>query len=139
MAARKSSLEAELEAITREFVARIISTLRNASFAEVASLSPTLERPRISIPRPKRSAPALSAPEEPARARRPRQGADKRAELREHIVQALRQSGSPMGVRALSSQLHVAPDLLAVPLKELRAEGRVAKHGDKRNTTYSVA
>jgi hypothetical protein len=41
-------------------------------------------------------------------------------------------------VRALSSELGVAPDLLATPLRELRAAGRVTKHGDKRATTYSV-
>jgi hypothetical protein len=43
-----------------------------------------------------------------------------------------------MGVRALSSELGVAADKLAVPLRELRSAGKIRKHGEKRATTYSV-
>jgi hypothetical protein len=42
-------------------------------------------------------------------------------------------------VRALAEELGVDAGLLAVPLKELRAAGKVRKHGEKRATTYSIA
>ena len=42
-----------------------------------------------------------------------------------------------MGVRAIASEVGVAADVLSAPLRELRAEGRIDKHGDKRSTTYS--
>src|SRR5436305_681801 len=63
--------------------------------------------------------------------RGPRQTADRRAELGERVLKALERAGEPMGVRALSSELAVAADLLAAPLRELRAAGRIAKHGEK--------
>jgi hypothetical protein len=126
---KTSSLEADLTALTQEFVARIVETIRNASFAEVAALG---SRAEVKIERPRRPAPPLTE------RRRPRQTADKRAELSDRVLRALINAPSPMGVRALSSTLNVAPDLLAVPLKDLRAEGKIAKHGDKRNTTYSA-
>ena len=52
-------------------------------------------------------------------------------------MKTLTEAHKPLGVRALSSELGVAPDLLAVPLRELRVAGRIQKHGEKRNTTYS--
>jgi hypothetical protein len=67
-----------------------------------------------------------------------RQTAQHRAELGDRVVHALEQAKGPLGVRALSSELGVAPDLLAAPLRELRAAGRITKHGDKRATTYSA-
>jgi hypothetical protein len=130
---KRSSLEADLTALTQEFVARIVETIRNASFADVAALGKP--QPELRIERPKKPAPPLTTSEK----RRPRQTADKRAELSDRVLRALTDAGAPMGVRALSSTLNVAPDLLAVPLKELRSEGRITKHGDKRNTTYSAA
>jgi hypothetical protein len=131
-------LEAQLTALTQEFVAKLVDALRNASFAEVAQLSGGHGR-----------SPATQAETRPRAARGPgrppspggsgRQNAASRAELGERVVGALRSSGRPIGVRDLSSQLGVAPDLLAVPLRELRAAGKVRKHGEKRSTTYSVA
>jgi hypothetical protein len=53
-------------------------------------------------------------------------------------MKTLRDAGQAMGVRALSSELGVAPDKLAVPLRELRAAGKIHKHGEKRSTTYSA-
>jgi len=44
-----------------------------------------------------------------------------------------------MGVRALSNELGIPPDHLAFPLRELRAAGKIRKHGEKRSTTYSAA
>ena len=136
-----SRLEEELEALMVEFVARIVATLKSASFGEVASLAPSEGALRgVSIPRAKRAAPALTLPSDRARGgRRPRQDADKRAELGERVMATLSKAASPLGVRALSSELGVAPDLLTAPLKELREAGRIAKHGDKRSTTYSAA
>jgi hypothetical protein len=98
--ATTSHLEEELEALTVEFVGRIVATLKSASFGDVAALSPTLDGARVSL---------------------------------------LSKASSPLGVRALSTELGVAPDLLTAPLKELRDAGRIAKHGDKRATTYSIA
>ncbi len=130
-----STLEAQLTALTHEFVARLIEAIRNASFAEVAGLS---ARPRRSTDaaRPKPSAPIATAS---GKAGRARQTASHRAELGERVVDALRGASAPMGVRALSSGLGVSPDRLAGPLKELRAAGKIRKHGDKRSTTYSAA
>jgi hypothetical protein len=54
-------------------------------------------------------------------------------------MKTLRDAKAPMGVRALSGELGVAPDVLAVPLRELRSAGKIRKHGEKRNTTYSAA
>jgi hypothetical protein len=131
-----STLEAQLTALTREFVARLVEVIRNASFADVAGLSaspargPDESRPRRGAPRPTVG----------SRAGKPsRQTASHRAELGERVMAALRGSSAPMGVRALSSELGVVPDRLAVPLKELRTAGKIRKHGDKRSTTYSAA
>lgn len=130
------TLEAQLTALTQEFVARLVDTIRNASFADVASLSPA--RPGGSGTG-RRSAPApVTQPQPPAR-RGGRQTAAGRAEIGERVITALRDASEPMGVRALSSRLGVAPDVLAVPLRELRAAGKVRKHGEKRSTTYSAA
>jgi hypothetical protein len=131
-----STLEAQLTALTREFVARLVEVIRNASFADVAGLSasaargPDESRPRRGAPRPA----AGSRPGKPSR-----QTASHRAELGERVIEALRGSSAPMGVRALSSELGVVPDRLALPLKELRTAGKIRKHGDKRSTTYSAA
>jgi DNA-binding transcriptional ArsR family regulator len=129
------TLEAQLTALTQEFVAKLVDALRNASFAEVAQLSAahgTAQPP--------------SRPREPRGPRRPpsaaqagRQTAATRAELGERVVGALRTLPQPIGVRDLSSRLGVAPDVLAVPLRELRAAGKIRKHGEKRSTTYSAA
>jgi hypothetical protein len=127
----KSALEERLEAITREFVQQIVATIRNASFADVAGYAPEAGRTARRPPPPTR----VEAVPKAAR----RQGADRRAELSERVVDALRSAGGPLGVRALSSDLGVPPDALAKPLRELRAAGRVAKHGEKRATTYSLA
>jgi hypothetical protein len=127
-----ATLEAALTALTQEFVARLVDAIRNASFAEVATLSlpaagaaraPRASRPQVSTPRPSRG----------------RQTAAGRAELGEQLVGVLRKAAQPMGVRALSSELGVPADKLAVPLRELRAAGKVRKHGEKRSTTYSAA
>lgn len=128
-------LEEAIESLTREFVGRLVDAIRNASFAEVASLS--------SAPARARSEPRAAAPKaRPAREARPhktRQTADRRAEMGDRVLRALGQAGAPMGVRALASDLGVPTDVLAAPLRELRAAGRIRKHGEKRATTYSVA
>jgi hypothetical protein len=51
----------------------------------------------------------------------------------------LSSAGKPIGVRALAGELGVDPGKLAVPLRELRAAGKIRKHGEKRATTYSLA
>ena len=128
------TLEAQLTMLTEEFVAKLVDALRNASFAEVASLS------GVSGP-----APARKAREPRAIASRPnstdpgvRQTAERRAELGERVLGALRAASQPLGVRALSSELAVLPEVLAVPLRELRTAGKIRKHGEKRSTTYSA-
>jgi hypothetical protein len=134
----RPSLEAQLTALTQEFVGRLVEAIRNASFAEVASL-----------PGP-RAAPAVVGKPPALRRRRPagetnhtmearvRQTAAHRAELGDRVVRTLQGAQEPLGVRALSSELGVPPDLLAAPLRELRAAGRIRKHGEKRSTTYST-
>jgi hypothetical protein len=144
----KSGLEDRLEAITRAFVAEIVATFRNASLADLADLHVDAPRERTGGGGAMGKKPATRVTASP-RARslsnsgdessRPRQTADRRAELGERLIKALEKAGEPLGVRALSSELGVAADLLAAPLLELRASGRIAKHGEKRATTYSVA
>ena len=126
------TLEAQLTALTQEFVAKLVDALRNASFAEVASLSGAKAPPSPRKAREPR--PARAAPTGPGG----RQTAAKRAELGERLLGALRAAPQPLGVRALSSELGVVADVLAVPLRELRTAGKIRKHGEKRNTTYSA-
>ncbi len=70
--------------------------------------------------------------------KRPRQTAERRAELGERVLEALQQATEPLGVRALAAELNIAPDLLSAPLLELRAAGKLTKHGEKRATTYAA-
>jgi hypothetical protein len=151
----RTGLEEQLESITQDFVRQIVSVIRNASFADVAKLevasssrsSPTSQahsraRPgqpanRVSATPVHGAAPARSERGESKRGA-VRQTADRRAELGERVVKVLGSAAQPLGVRALSSELGVEADLLATPLLELRAAGRIAKHGEKRATTYSL-
>jgi hypothetical protein len=149
----RSTLEAQLYEITREFVARIVATIRSASFADVAGYEPATSTGRLGLRTTSRAAPSLrkrsavnggrdkSAGEgEPKRrGRRPRQSVARRAEIADRILDVLRVSSSPMGARAIAGEVGLAPDLLAHSLRELRQEGRIKKHGDKRATTYSAA
>jgi hypothetical protein len=84
-----------------------------------------------------RKAPPATASSRDA-SKRPRQTAERRAELGERVLEALQQATEPLGVRALAAELHVAPDLLSAPLLELRAAGKLTKHGEKRATTYAA-
>jgi hypothetical protein len=141
----RPQLEAQLEALTREFVAKLVEAIRNASFVEVAALpgpgAPIGQRSpgRPSQPRAARPETRSRGAAEPTSSPRLRQTAQNRAALADRVVHALEQAREPLGVRALSSELGVAPDLLAAPLRELRTAGRITKHGDKRATTYSLA
>ncbi len=132
-------LEAQLAELTGEFVARLVEAIRNASFGDVAALS--VPRVRAKAVRPGPTAHAPTVPDRPSgrHGTRSRQTAARRAELGHQVVGALESAGRPVGVRVLSSELGVAPDLLATPLRELRAAGRIRKHGEKRATTYSIA
>jgi DNA-binding transcriptional ArsR family regulator len=136
----KHPLEAQLAALTQEFVAKLVDAIRNASFAEVAGLSAPKVTPSAGrVPqRARAAAPEPSAASTARPPRRPRQTAAHRAELGDRVLKALQTAGQPLGVRALSSELGVAPDVLAAPLRELRGKGLVRKHGEKRSTTYSA-
>ncbi|HEY8038158.1 MAG TPA: hypothetical protein VIF15_00115 [Polyangiaceae bacterium] len=127
------TLEAQLTALTQEFVARLVDVIRNASFAEVAALSP----PRGTPARAARGARAPQARPEAGASTNGRQTAAKRAEIADRVLRALESASQPLGVRAIANELGLAPDLLAVPLRELRSAGRIRKHGEKRSTTYS--
>jgi hypothetical protein len=136
----KSPLEAQLEAITREFVFRIATALRNSSLADVAGLqapSGSVVRRAPPVERAKRS------PKEPVRSTnptdKPRQTADRRAELGARVLEALERGSEPMGLRAIATAVGVPSALLAAPLLELRASGRIKKQGERRTTLYSVA
>jgi hypothetical protein len=145
----KHDLEGQLAALTQEFVGKLVEVIRNASFVEVAALSTPRVAPSGGAPRTRGPAPRPAREPSPSGSRprsssngevkHPRQTAARRAELADRVVTALSKAAQPLGVRALSGELGVAPDLLAVPLRELRAAGRIQKHGEKRNTTYSAA
>jgi hypothetical protein len=131
----KHALEAQLLDLTQEFVSKLVDVIRNASFADVAAL------PGASSVRPSREpharAPrAVRAAAEPSR--KGRQTAATRAEMGERVLEVLRAKRESLGVRALATELGVAPDLLTAPLKELRASSKIRKHGEKRATTYSI-
>jgi hypothetical protein len=137
----RSTLEARIAELTQDFVSQLVVAIRNASFAEVAALStPSVlavhGRPAATSGRrgPATRRGSAKAPG----ARGERQTAERRAEIGDKIVSALRDAGEPLGLRALSSRLGVAPDRLQAPLRELRDARRVQKHGDKRATTYSA-
>ena len=145
----RSTLEAQLDEITREFVTRIVATIRGASLAEVAGYRALVNHAgaagrRVAARRVGAAAAGgldgiASASAEPKRrGRRPRQSPEKRAELATRILAVLKDASAPMGARAIASEVGIAPDLLAVPLRELRQGGRITKHGDKRATTYSL-
>ncbi|MGH7294419.1 MAG: hypothetical protein ACRELB_05790 [Polyangiaceae bacterium] len=135
-----ATLEAQLTALTQEFVARLVNAIRNASFAEVATLSvPVGESIRGPRARKAAASPGRLGGGGGGSGGAGRQTAAHRAELGERLLAALRNASQPQGVRALSSELGVAPDRLAVPLRELRAAGKIRKHGEKRSTTYSAA
>jgi len=133
----KHDLEAQLTVLTKEFVGHIVQAIRNASFAEVAALP----EPRAAggPPRPVTATARHAGGSTRADRGSGRQTAARRAELAERVVRALRSAGQPVGVRALSSDLGVPPDLLGTPLRELRSTGRIKKHGEKRATRYSLS
>jgi hypothetical protein len=150
-----TDLEAQLEALTREFVGQLVAAIRNASFADVAALSarytpnPGAGALHPGAPHRKGGAAARTPRGEPGAevrpdrdaasgSRRVRQTAERRAELSDRVVKALQGAGGALGVRALSTALGVPPDVLATPLRELRDKGLIHKHGDKRATTYSA-
>src|SRR5579884_968307 len=106
-----ATLEAQLTALMQEFVGRLVDLIRNASFAEVASLSVPRAPAARQSPGPKRAA-AAAAPSSNGRGRT-RQTAASRAELGERVVQALRDAAQPLGVRALATELGIPADKLA--------------------------
>jgi hypothetical protein len=127
----RDDLEARLAALTQEFVIQLVDVIRNASFAEVAALPGAGSGP----PRPpSRGAAATHSKNGTPRKRRSAAG---RAELQDRVLATLTDAGRSLGVRDLSSALGVTPEALAAPLRDLRAAGRIKKHGDKRATKYS--
>ena len=122
----RSSLESQLEDATREFVGKILTILRSASLADVASTQVGTGRPTVTGER------------EPSTRRRrtsPR-SAHPSIDLIPQIVDALTTHGSPIAARTIADQLGVPLDRLAKPLKQLRDEGKIEKRGEKRATKY---
>jgi hypothetical protein len=138
---RKNALEDQLASLTREFVAKLVDSLRNASLADVAALSSDSRARPEREARPAKAREDREAREEPATAalRAGRQTAARRAEMGELLTKTLGGASQPMGVRALATELGVDPASLAMPLRELRAAGKIRKHGEKPATTYSLA
>jgi len=148
MSSPKNALEDQLATLTREFVGKLVDTLRNASLADVAALSSDSGASRA---RPERAARTAKPREASSSAKAAptssasgsggggRQTAARRVEMGELLTKALGGARQPMGVRALATELGVDPATLAVPLRELRDAGKIRKHGDKRATTYSLA
>src|SRR5580698_6198322 len=119
----KHALEAQLLGLTQEFVSKLVDVIRNASFADVAALPGASS---VSQSREPRAPRAVKAAAEPSRTGR--QTAAKRAEMGERVLEVLRTKRQPLGVRALATELGVTPELLAAPLKELRASSKIRKH-----------
>jgi DNA-binding transcriptional ArsR family regulator len=131
----RQDLESRLAEITREFVTRLVHEIRNASFAEVAALPEGGGQP-ASMPRtPLRPVAKAKATGVEPRVRRSAAG---RAEVGAQVIAALSRAGKPMGVRDLADAVGLSPETLAAPLRELRAAGKIRKHGDKRATKYSA-
>jgi hypothetical protein len=133
----KHALEEQLTALTREFVGKLVEVIRNASFAEVAALPGPGTSAASASPRPQKRPPKATAAGTGGGSGR--QTAARREEIGHHVVRALAKASEPLGVRALAGEVGLAPDRLAVPLRELREAGKIRKHGDKRSTTYSLA
>ncbi len=132
----RQDLESRLAEITREFVTRLVHEIRNASFADVAALPGDRVLPSAAPRAPLRPVVKAKASGDGPRARRSAAG---RAEVGEQVVSALNGAGRPMGVRDLADAVGLTPEALAAPLRELRAAGKIRKHGDKRATKYSAA
>jgi hypothetical protein len=133
-------LEARLAELTAEFVANLVEAIRSASLGEVAALSmarvQALAKAGVQVPAaPGGGRSAMRQAAQPGG----RQTAERRAEIGQRVIETLEAAGKPLGARVIASELGVPVDLLAVPLRELRAAGRVQKHGEKRATTYSAA
>jgi hypothetical protein len=131
--AKPNRLQGQIAEIAEEFVSKIVAAIRNASFADVAGLRDGDRRTARRV-----AGKSLRRPE-PSRPHHPRQTAQRRVEIGNRILHALSGAPGPMGVRAIATKLGVSSEVLAIPLRELRSGGRIAKHGDKRTTTYSVA
>jgi hypothetical protein len=134
----RNGLEAQLEAATRDFVAKVLGILRNASLAEVAAVQPgtgLLARQQPGS----RSADKAASGGPSFVTRRRRRASTKTEGLDGRIVDALTEAGEPMAARLLADKLGVPLDALGRPLKELRDAGRIMKRGDKRATKYALA
>ena len=134
----RSELEDRLEAITRQFVREIVAALRSASFADVAQLQVNdgaRARPRgrpptrvSASPSPRNSTPG----ERKACAGTP-DGRPTRRAGGTGAESAREEAGQSLGVRALSSELGVAPDLL-LP----RRSSSFARPAESPNTARSA-
>ncbi len=129
---RRSTLESQLASISSEFVTRIVTAIRGASLSDVVAFSSKNGNGQAILEATTARLKSSSG------GRRPRQTADRRAELADRIVRTLATSGEPLGARAVASELGVPADLLAAPLRELRAAHRIRKYGEKRNATYAA-
>jgi hypothetical protein len=134
----RQDLESRLAELTRVFVTRLVQEIRNASFAEVAALPDAGTAATHEARGPTARASRAASPKN-GQAPRTRRSAQGRAELAERVIAELNGAGKPLGVRELSSALGVSADALGAPLRELRASGKIRKHGDKRATKYSEA
>ena len=136
----RTGLDAQLEAATREFVAKVLGILRNASLAEVAAVQP--ETGLLARQQSGSKAAPRAASGGPTFATRRRRRASGRSSSMEgldgRIVDALTQAGEPLAARRLADSLGVPLDALARPLKDLRESGRISKRGDKRATKYAL-
>lgn len=132
---RRTKLEAELLELTMQFVAAILDRMKGASFTEVAharapEVNRLARRPQHArtVQRPRQSRVTLRGGPEPLTGRR--------RELADSVLELLRQSGQPQGVRALARALGVAQELVTPVVKALREHGRIEKVGDRRKSAY---
>ncbi len=127
-------LEGQLEDAAIEFVRKILSILRNASLADVAGVGVGTS----SAPQPAARAPKFSAPRGPGRPRQPSGAVGATGDLVPKILDVLASASGPTPARAIADQLGVSLDALAKPLKQLRDEHRIVKHGEKRASKYAL-
>jgi hypothetical protein len=121
-----TTLNDQLNQIAQEFTARIVATIRNASFSEVAGMNvtntPIVPAPKKGPGRPKASASTGG-------------GSITQAALTKFVEK------NPQGVRAEAVREHFNLDkaVVAKVLKKALAEGLLRKEGQKRATTYFYA
>ena len=154
-----SKVQSAIEGAASRFASEVISILRGATLSEIQSLtgkaSPAAPAPepiahsqppsRTRARRSRRSAvaPVAAAPVEKPKGRTRRATVKKRSpgevqRLSDRVIEFLRTHKGEIGVAGIADALKVPTGELGLPLSKLRAEGKIATQGQKRNTLYRL-